>query len=99
MGAMYSSRLSPLSFSASLDIRIDCSTLLNPRRAVAATARTNPPKWKLGSAPVARAMPSTTGIRVRYVVTVSFFFCSTRENTAVKRGVVAPMACVKDTGM
>ena len=52
-----------------------------------------------GSACVAIMTPSTTGTSVRYVTQPSRRRCKTNAMTAVKNGVVAPMAWLNDTGM
>mmetsp|Transcript_16340 Transcript_16340/g.42745 ORF Transcript_16340/g.42745 Transcript_16340/m.42745 type:complete len:221 (-) Transcript_16340:4-666(-) len=85
------------SFSVGSDIRIDCTTLLSARPATASIASVNPSTWKLGSPPLAIITPTTTGTRAMYVVMFSRAPWKKYANKAVKKGVVAPIACVKDT--
>mmetsp|Transcript_4541 Transcript_4541/g.11422 ORF Transcript_4541/g.11422 Transcript_4541/m.11422 type:complete len:244 (+) Transcript_4541:165-896(+) len=98
-GDMYSSRLSESSFSFSLVSNSPCSTDFRARANVALKHARNPHRWNSGSLLLARTMPSTMGTRVPYTSMVSFWRMMNSDSSAVKKGVVAPMAWLKDTGM
>ncbi|KMZ70515.1 hypothetical protein ZOSMA_19G01030 [Zostera marina] len=57
-----------------------------------------PKRWKSGSLLDARTMPSTTGRSMAYTRPDSEWHMR-KANMAVKKGVVASIAWLKDTGM
>lgn len=61
--------------------------------AVAVTAAAKPASWKEGSNPEATTIPTITGTKALYVLALSFLPTSRKPRTAVKAGVVAPIAC------
>ena len=66
---------------------------------VAEKHATKPTGWNSGSALDAIMIPKTMGTKVMYVCVLSLCRMMNKERSAVKNGVVAPMAWLKETGM
>ena len=98
-GDMYISRLSESSFSFSFVSSKPCSTDLRALANVAEKHATKPTGWNSGSALDAIMIPRTMGTKVMYVCVLSLCRMMNKERSAVKNGVVAPMAWLKETGM
>merc|ERR1711907_814906 len=79
--------------------RTACITDLRPRQKVPPTQARNPKVWKLGSPPVVIMIPTTTGMSEMYVTRDSNLAWISAASMAVKKGVVAPIAWLKETGM
>ncbi len=54
--------------------------------------------WNRGSPPLAMAIPPMMGMSVRYVMKLSRVPMQMKAKMAVKKGVVAPTAWLKETG-
>eukprot|EP00192_Tetraselmis_astigmatica_P017106 CAMPEP_0117676918 /NCGR_PEP_ID=MMETSP0804-20121206/16467_1 /TAXON_ID=1074897 /ORGANISM="Tetraselmis astigmatica, Strain CCMP880" /LENGTH=124 /DNA_ID=CAMNT_0005486165 /DNA_START=347 /DNA_END=718 /DNA_ORIENTATION=- len=75
------------------------STVLSARPEAARIAMAKPQAWNEGSNWEASTMPKTTGINAAYVARDSAAPRIMKERRAVKKGVVAPIAWLNDTGM